>query len=98
MEDVFVDDNDQQLSMPVAVVKLFNKISFRRITMDLVLPSSLWIATHGITLDGDVSLTQKPYMRNLIDKAKFFYSHLLISDFIRTSEQYNTYSLLNMTC
>ncbi|KAG4081665.1 hypothetical protein H8356DRAFT_1757322 [Neocallimastix lanati (nom. inval.)] len=55
MEDVFVDDNDQQLN-------------------------------------GDVSLTQKPYMRNLIDKAKFFYSHLLISDFIRTSEQYNTYS------
>jgi hypothetical protein len=95
MEDEFLIDNDNQTKIPVALIKSFNQIPFRRISLDFVVPYGLLrMLTHGLCLDIDFIFARKAYIKMMAEKTKSFYSHLLISDFIRTSEQTDTFSLL----
>jgi len=97
MEDEFVIDNINETEIPVALIKLFNQISFRRVSMDFVVPYGvLRMLTHGLCLDVDFILARRTCIRNMAEKTKSFYTHLLIADFIRTSEQRDTYSLTSL--
>jgi len=98
MEDVFVMDNDNQQDIPVALIKKFNQISFRRVSFDLLVPFHWKLYTHGLDIGFPKDNFIKPnaYMRRISAKTLSFYAHLLIADFIRTSEQTNTYSLYNL--
>lgn len=97
MEDEFVIDNINETEIPVALIKLFNQISFRRVSMDFVVPYGvLRMLTHGLCLDVDFILARRACIRNMAEKTKSFYTHLLIADFIRTSEQRDTYSLTSL--
>jgi len=98
LEDVFVTDNDGQQDIPVALIKKFNQISFRRVSFDLLVPFHWKLYTHGLDLGFPPDSFIKPnaYMRCIIKKIVPFYANLLIADFIKTSEQSNTYSLNNL--
>ncbi|ORX46908.1 hypothetical protein BCR36DRAFT_413854 [Piromyces finnis] len=95
MEDEFLIDNDNQTEIPVALIKLFNQISYRRISLDFVVPYGLLrMLTHGLCLDVDFILARRACIKMMAKKTKLFYSHLIIADFIRTSKQTDDYSLL----
>ncbi|ORX46145.1 hypothetical protein BCR36DRAFT_332024 [Piromyces finnis] len=95
MEDVFVTDNDIQQDIPVALVKKFNQISYRRVSLDLLIPFSKRLLTHSLDLGYPTDSFFKPnaYTTKISNKCISFYSHLIIADFIKTSGQTDTYSL-----
>jgi len=87
-------DNDNQLEIPVYILKKFNSIPYRRVSIDLIAPRGLdRIGTHGICLGSKWTIFDKECIRNIAKKTVNFYGNLLISDFIWTSEQKDIYSL-----
>lgn len=84
MEEEFLIDNENETEIPVALIKLFNRIPFRRVSLDFVVPAGLLRAyTHGLCLDVEAFFIGAK-IKKMANKTKNFYCNLLIADFIRT--------------
>lgn len=89
-----LNDNENQSKIPAYVLKKFNKLSYRRVSIDLILSRGLdRVGTHGVNLGTKWTLRDKECNRNIAKKTINFYANLLLADFIWTSGQSNTYSL-----
>jgi len=89
-----LNDNENQSKIPAYVLKKFNQLSYRRVSIDLILSRGLdRIGTHGINLGTKWTLREKECYKNIAKKTVNFYANLLLADFIWTSGQSNTYSL-----
>lgn len=90
----FLVDNDNQMEIPIYILKKFNSIPFRRVSIDLIAPRGLdRVGTHGICLGSRWTIFDKECIRNIAKKTVNYYGSLLISDFILTSGQKDSYSL-----
>ncbi|OUM63910.1 hypothetical protein PIROE2DRAFT_9439 [Piromyces sp. E2] len=98
MEEIFVTDNDIQQDIPVALIKKFNQISYRRVSLDLKIPFSKRLLTHGLDLGYPKDSFFKPSadIDKISKKCVSFYSHLIVADFIKTSGQSKEFSLSNI--
>jgi len=97
MKDEFIIDNENQVKVPLGLVKKFNQIPFRRVTFDFMVPAGmLRMFSHSLCLDVEYIDYEKYKIKPVVEKTRKFYCNLLIADYIRTSNQTNNYSLLNL--
>lgn len=95
MEDVYVTDNDIQQDFPVALIKKFNQIPFRRVSFDMTLPFIRRLLIHVLDIGYPKNYFIKPSsdMKKISQKCLNFYSRLIIADFLKTSGQTDMYTL-----
>ena len=93
-KNIFLVDNECQSEIPIYILKKFNSIPYRRVSIDLLLPRGLdRVGTHGACLGTKWTIFDKECIRNMAKKTVNFYSSVLIADFIWTSGQNDLYSL-----
>lgn len=89
----FLTDNENQCDIPVYALKHFNSIPFRRVSIDLSLPSGMdRLGTHGQCLGSKWTMFDREF-KEISGKTVNFYGSLLVTDFIRTSKQQENHAI-----